>query len=271
MNTYKRFFAFGCSFTSWHWPTWADIIGQQFSEKDYYNFGICASGNEFAFNRLAEAHARFNIDKDDLVIICWTNFAREDRYINGAWQTAGNIFTQDFYPKEWVKKWFDIKGALIKTSGCIVGASHLLDSTKCTYLFTSMMPMQQIDQFDSLFASKELEDVFTTYQKYYDKIQISMVEHLYGKGNWINPEPIKVKFFQTDNCPWEDHHPTPIQHLRYVDEVIMNNIKNIDISPATKNWIYDWQSKLTSKEYHVCDLPGWTFHDRWQKFHARML
>jgi hypothetical protein len=68
MKTYNRFFAFGCSFTSWHWPTWADIIGKTFIEDNYFNFGLCASGNEFAFHKLTEAHARFNITKDDLVI-----------------------------------------------------------------------------------------------------------------------------------------------------------------------------------------------------------
>ena len=26
---YKRFFAFGCSYTEYFWPTWPDIIGQE--------------------------------------------------------------------------------------------------------------------------------------------------------------------------------------------------------------------------------------------------
>lgn len=32
-----RLFTFGCSFTKFFWPTWADILGQEF---DYYeNWG----------------------------------------------------------------------------------------------------------------------------------------------------------------------------------------------------------------------------------------
>ena len=46
---YSRFFAFGCSFTSYYWPTWADIIGQEFSDR-YYNLAMCGAGNEFMFH-----------------------------------------------------------------------------------------------------------------------------------------------------------------------------------------------------------------------------
>ena len=172
---YKRFFTFGCSFTNFYWPTWADIIGKEFAEKNYHNYGLCATGNEFAFQRLAEVHARYNINQDDLVIICWTNFAREDRYLNGAWKTAGNIFTQSVYPEKWVREWFDLRGALLKTSGVITGATHLLDSTGCEYHFTSMMPMQQINQQDIIFAKLEYQDIFAVYKKYYDK---SFLQHI---------------------------------------------------------------------------------------------
>ena len=267
---YNRFFAFGCSFTSWHWPTWADIIGQHFPQNNYYNLGICASGNEFAFHRLTEAHARYNITKDDLVIICWTNFAREDRYLNGAWQTAGNIFTQDFYPKEWVEKWFDLRGALLKTSSFVAGATHLLDSIGCKYVFTSMMPMQQLDEFDIIFADSSYDDIFTLYKKYYDQIQPSMVEYLYGKNKWTNPKGINIKWSTVDESPWIDSHPNPIQALKYTNEIIVPHLTDFLISTSTVDWINQWQQELTKDKFYVCDKDGWTFNDRWQRFHGKM-
>ena len=48
----KRLFAFGCSFTGYGWPTWADIIGQSF---DYYeNWGKSGIGNYLISSRVVE-------------------------------------------------------------------------------------------------------------------------------------------------------------------------------------------------------------------------
>ena len=47
-----RLFVFGCSFTKYYWPTWADIIGQEF---EYYeNWGEIGSGNLRIAHRITE-------------------------------------------------------------------------------------------------------------------------------------------------------------------------------------------------------------------------
>ena len=49
----SRLFTFGCSFTSYHWPTWADILGREY---DYFeNWGRSGGSNQFIFNSLIEA------------------------------------------------------------------------------------------------------------------------------------------------------------------------------------------------------------------------
>jgi hypothetical protein len=170
------------------------------------------------FYRLTDAHARYNINQDDLVIIQWTNFAREDRYMHGSWQTAGNIFTQQYYPKEWVAQWFDLRGALLKTSGCIAGATHLLQTTGCEFHFHSMMPMQLINEKDELFMGNQYQDIFDVYQQYYDLVNISMVEYLYGSIPICrNPNPAKIKLKDQDSEGVIDHHPTPKQHLKFLE------------------------------------------------------
>jgi hypothetical protein len=44
VHKYKRFFAFGRSFTDYLWPTWADIIGREIPY--YENWGHGAAGNQ---------------------------------------------------------------------------------------------------------------------------------------------------------------------------------------------------------------------------------
>lgn len=269
---YKRLFTFGCSYTSWHWPTWADILGREFGDENYKNLGICASGNEFAFHRLTEAHARFNIQPDDLVIICWTNFAREDRYLNGGWQTTGNIFDQDFYPKEWVEKWFDLRGALVKTASFIAGATHLLDSIGCDYVYGSAFPMQQMNQRDTLFTGPEFEDIFRVYDRYFQKINRSMTQHLYGDGVWKNPEGLRIRFWIKETGSWIDDHPNVQQHLRYLQDIILPKIRDpIKLADSTIDWANEWHAKTLQDEVFNCERDGLTFVQRWQKYHQRML
>jgi hypothetical protein len=267
--SYNRLFTFGCSFTSWHWPTWADIMGQEFGEDRYYNLGICASGNEFAFHRLTEAHARYNITPDDLVVICWTNFAREDRWMHGLWRTAGNVFSNSVYPPEWVEKWFDLKGALIKTSSFIAGTTELLNNIGCDYVFGSAFPMTQIDQHDNLFTGQEYQPIFDVYQSYYDQIQPSMVQYLYGNSVWKNPEPIQIVFDIDDTKPWPDHHPSTAQHLRYATDILIPKLsREFSLSDQTLQWANDWQAKLKQDRYFNCPRDGWSLAHRWTKNHV---
>lgn len=268
---YDRFFAFGCSFTSWHWITWADIIGREFGEGRYNNLGMCASGNEFAFHRLTEAHARFNITKKDLVVICWTNFSREDRWIDG-WKLHGNVFSQEFYDKHFLEKYFDLKGALIKSASLIAGATHLLNDIGCDYVFCSAFPMTQIDQHDSLYTGKEFDDVFTVYRNYFDSIQPSMVEHLYGKNVWQNPNPVMVKFHKKDKKPWPDHHPNVLQHLKYTQDLILPKLDNkIDLSVQTINWVNGWNALTRKEEYFLCENSEQNYGVRWHNNHSKLL
>jgi hypothetical protein len=37
---YKRFFAFGCSFTKYHCPSWSDLISKEMPNAEYVNFGL---------------------------------------------------------------------------------------------------------------------------------------------------------------------------------------------------------------------------------------
>lgn len=265
---YNRFFAFGCSFTSYYWPTWADIIGQEFGNK-FYNLAMSGAGNELMFHKLTEAHARYNITTDDLVIICWTNFSREDRYLNGKWKSVGNISTQTLYPSDWVRKWFDFRGALLKTSSVIAGATHLLDTTGCEYMFTSMVPMNHFDQYDTVFADDEYADIFNVYQSYYKKINISMTEYLYGVDTYENPKPIHIKLRDDAHPGMIDHHPTPKQHLKYASNVILPNLKkNLEIGKENIKWVNEWDERMFSKQpYRMLD-DQWDLefhHNKWHK------
>ena len=63
LENYKRFFAFGCSLTRYHWPTWADIIAREIPES--YNYGQSGAGNLFISNQVVEANVRHKFNDTD--------------------------------------------------------------------------------------------------------------------------------------------------------------------------------------------------------------
>ena len=83
----NRLFTFGCSFTEYRWPTWANILGQNFDQ--FENWGQPGGGNTFILNSLMECINRNIIQANDTVIIMWTSIGREDRWVKGrGWVTV---------------------------------------------------------------------------------------------------------------------------------------------------------------------------------------
>ena len=70
----KRFFSFGCSFTSWKWPTWNDYIGLNFDE--YYSLGCGGADNKNILYRLLQADRKYKFTSNDCVMVMFTSFNR---------------------------------------------------------------------------------------------------------------------------------------------------------------------------------------------------
>ena len=161
-NKPKRLFTFGCSFTDYIWGTWANILGYEFRKADFYNFGKAGAGNQYIFNVLMQADAAYNFTHEDLIVVQWTNVSREDRYFHaghhgvlhdsetkhGAWSTPGNIYSQDIYDEEWVKKYFSEYGALVRDLA-FIKAAHGMLKHKTQWHFIQMNNLgHNVDQRD---------------------------------------------------------------------------------------------------------------------------
>ena len=143
LSKYKRFFAFGCSFTSYYPPTWADIIASEMPDADYYNFGQGGAGNLLINNRVAQANLKFKFNEDDLVIVMFTTLCREDRYIDGCWRSHGNIYNQHYYNKNFVKNYCDPIGYIVRDLALIEMTQVYLNSLPCTTVFLSLADLTE--------------------------------------------------------------------------------------------------------------------------------
>lgn len=151
---YKRFFAFGCSYTNYRWPTWADIIGRDIPL--YENWGFPGAGNYFIFNSVVEAHSRYKFTKDDLVIIMWTSTSREDRYSAKNWLHATISEQEKIYGKDWLKKFAtDTRANYIRDFAYIKSTQVLLESTGCDWSNLVAHPLVKLDSKKLSFNTKE--------------------------------------------------------------------------------------------------------------------
>lgn len=270
---YKRFFAFGCSFTNYVWPTWADIIAQDIPF--YENWGHQAAGNEFIFNSVIEADIRHKFTKDDLIIIMWSSTSREDRYVNNQWKHATIDQQADVYGSQWVRKFStDTRTHLIHDYAYIKSIQDLLDSKDCTWVNLVMHPIAKNIYSDNLakklnivseldkrtywynswntlcsgnytndfFEVFEDSDIISLYQDIFKNIQASYecVETFTKRD--FKSTPIVDGRINT--------HPTPQQALAFLDLVWPNNTLSDQAREYTAYWdqqIYlntDWSKPI---------------------------
>lgn len=178
----NRLFTFGCSFTQYSWPTWADILGREFDH--YENWGQAGGGNGYIFQSLIECYNRNQLTPDDTVIIMWTSTDRDDRYINNNWQTWGSIFNNPLYDTSYIKKYYDNRGNIIRDLGYIAACKSLLEAWGIKYKFLSMVPIGSSDQ-------KIINSLPNDIEKLFNSTLAVMLPSIYEtiyKNNWYFSE-----------------------------------------------------------------------------------
>lgn len=244
VKKYKRFFAFGCSFTSYRWMTWADIIGNDIEH--YENWAEKSAGNHFIFNSVIEADTRYNFNEDDLVMIFWTTKQREDRYLEDRWIHDTPASVESTYGKNWIKKFFfDQRSFLIRDLGYMKAIQQILGSKNCDWsnlcwdvFFDSESLSEKYHQSNYNNAlltewqrlSKEVHNGKSVPQIFDDRDVIDLYQDVFtniqGVYRWFEEEHIKNR-----SAPENDHHPLPIEALQFLDVVFPDN----NISELTRN------------------------------------
>jgi hypothetical protein len=241
----NRLFTFGCSYTYFYWPTWADILSLNFSY--YENWGYAGLGNRAIAERLAECHARNLISSNDTVIVQWSSHLRFDWHNpkplkgNYGWQTNGNIYNRwnhDIFSKEIIKTFCTEKSLILHTLNNIILVAGLLENIGCTWRFTSMGDLRHLGkdldhstlryetgvEKDGFIPNEDL-NTFELYEKYPEYKSYKDVIWTKYADKWIRPINITAQenyddywIFQAshDPEPWIEPHPSPVQHRKWV-------------------------------------------------------
>ena len=209
---YKRAFLFGCSFTTYYWPTWADLIKQEIS--DTYVYAKVGAGNVYIYQAIVEAVLKHDIAEGDLVMVMLSNVTREDRYTKSeGWITPGNLFHQNTYDQAFMKKFFCEKGYLMRDLSLIKGMESVLEITKSDYHFMSIVPMNSLSSNEIKMSG--VDEVLSLYSTVLDKIKPSVLDIVFN-GDW-NTRTNRPKYYtHWASGLYTDNHPTPDEHLEYI-------------------------------------------------------
>lgn len=186
----NRIFTFGCSFTKCPWPTWADIIIKENQKKCHgENWGRGGASNYYIFNAVIECHLKNQINAGDTVIIMWTSINRENHYVNRDWITPGSIYLNEQYPKNYVEKFADTRGFMIRDYSLIYAIDQLLEKIGCKYYFLSMIDLVYSDELNN--SSIENQDIINKYDFLLKKIKPSVYDIIFNK-DWNTRPNINI-------------------------------------------------------------------------------
>lgn len=211
---YNRMFAFGCSFTNYIYPTYADVLAQECTNAEYYNLGKTGAGNSLIAYKLAEANQRFQFNSNDLVVIMWTTAFREDRFVDYKWQCHGNVYNCDYYDEDFLRKYADPNGYMIQSCAAITLGNGFVDNLPCDSLILNGWPLFNKEYVEVL-DSKYLDNLKTTYTNL-NEISISLFEYLHPDLDAKNFYLRGATYIQDDGSVFKDLHPNPLASYDYL-------------------------------------------------------
>lgn len=214
LNQYKRLFTVGCSFTEYFYPTWANILGKSMPNAEFYNLGLSGTSNPFIANRMVEANKKFKFCETDLVVIMWTTTARETHYFKGNWFNPGNIFSQHVYSKEFVEKFADPDGYLMRDMATIEMATSYVNNLPCDYigLLSTPLDFRYLGDFNPGSDIDISNQILDTYRDLLDTFPKSMLE-LEMNNDWESGSTYECSVTGEIR---EDYHPTPNRYCNYL-------------------------------------------------------
>ena len=104
----KKLITFGCSFTNYGWPTWANIIAVDQPDWQFENWALGGGGNQMIARRVLYRHYAYGWQPDDMVCIQWSSWHREDRFKKNQWHQKGSVFVSEDYDIDWIEKYWDL-------------------------------------------------------------------------------------------------------------------------------------------------------------------
>jgi hypothetical protein len=169
----------------------------------------------------------------------WTNTSREDRYVRDRWLEGGNIYWGTELGDDYVRRFACERGYLIRDLAFMAAASDLLNSWGCEWRWFAMAPLSQTNSANQLgenshLITQEDHDVRMLYREVLDHVLPSVLETVFA-GSWFTGQGIP----DAHNHSRRDFHPTPVEHVKYLDAVAPDLV-----TPAGRSWMEEGEHRV---------------------------
>lgn len=244
---YKRLFTFGCSFTEYRFPTWANIMNKTMPSVEFYNFGKSGGGNTLIANRITEANMKYKFCETDLIMVMWTTVCREDRWLPStkSWISPGNIYSQfeysSFTTESYLKKYGTPITYLIRDLSTMEMTRSYLNSLPSDSFMMLSTPIDYQQDVEDITTTSMLE----TYKDLLNSFPPDMFSHELN-GEWS--DDIKYECFDKRNGYMTDYHPGPARYAAYLKKI------GIHLTREAEEYASDAQHKLLTCVKHESDL-----------------
>jgi len=219
-----RLFAFGCSFTVYFWPTWADILADDLGymeNKTYYNFAQLGIGNKAISQRILEADLKYNFTSADRLVILWSSWFRHDFFRAGMYADRGNVFNNPIYGNKYVEKHWDPIDALLTNFTSIIQSNNLYKRIilwqGSAFSLKSLGCLRPVDHF----GKQQFDSIW--------KMYFPCIKHLKFKD-------FAKKNLLSFNHKIKDIHPDTKDYLQLLEDWICPNFSHKLQQSTLKKW-----------------------------------
>lgn len=203
-QSYKRFFAFGCSYTNYCWAMWPEIIKQELGDVEFHNLGKVGAGNSYIAHQIYLADIKYNFGPDDLIMVCWTHAYRIDWLLaeDRDWCLEGLMFYDGAINSQISDEAKSLENCEFRDCNIVVGVTEYLNQLSSdTFTFTWI---------DNLTSDLDTLQPFRDYLK---GIPLWNTDYYIAKRKQLWEQYI-------GQSPVLDMHPMPIESLEFLSEAL---------------------------------------------------
>jgi hypothetical protein len=271
-SQYNRLFVFGCSFTHWFWPTWADIIAYEHPHLEFHNLGNGGSGNlhhAAVFSQMDLAH---NFCKTDLIMFMWSSFHRNDHYtvFGDKKEFSAGMMGEisDNLPKNTQVNWRsgsdhiaceflenrcypDNRGFMIRDCALIHNIIQICAPAEYTAVHMMAIGLDEQPLYDGSLQELSTQDI----QDLYKDIFASNMVHGKSMGSFVGIEfEDKSKFIsEEDGTLHGDHHPLTGDYLQYMEYL------GLSFNERTRSWCRTSDQVMATNTRRYPIIPKWKY------------
>lgn len=201
---YRRVIVFGCSWTRYYWPTFANVISDMLNIP-LINKGRPGIGNIAILHKMLDFDIDIGFNDDDLILVNWSSWGREDRIgEDSKWKAGGNVIDSKFYGPAFAKQYQSAENDFIRNAGAIIMANRMFNIT----------------------YQSSMNDINEEHLALFGMLTQRHSEHITEYSKWIKNMPSEIELFhliKPRNTDWHlilnDGHPSVYEHLLHAQKI----------------------------------------------------